>query len=93
MTGPSRFEISDEQLVRNARGIALCREVIAPFLASRACPEPERPLTPSEEIHQRALERALAERRNQRIRGVESAGEILDRLPLRAAPVLTGAAA
>jgi hypothetical protein len=93
VTQPSRFEISEQQIEVNRAGIALCREAIAPVLAARIRPEPSKPLTKSEEIHQRALERAMRERRNQRIRGIESAGEIFERLPIRAAPVLTGAAA
>ena len=84
MNGPSRFEISDEQVRRNAHGIAACRAVIDPVLARRDRPEPEKPLTPSEEIHQRALERATAEKRARRIPGLESIGSVLDRaLPPR----------
>lgn len=84
MNGPSRFEISDEQVKRNAHGIAACRAVIDPILARRDRPEPEKPLTPSEEIHQRALERATAEKRARRIPGLESIGSVLDRaLPPR----------
>lgn len=84
MTGPSRFEISDEQVKRNAHGIAACRAVLDPILARRSQPEPEKPLTPSEEIHQRALERAIAEKRARRITGLESIGAVLAReMPVR----------
>lgn len=86
MNGPSRFEISDEQIKRNAHGIAACRAVLDPILARREQPQPEKPLTPSEEIHQRALERATAEKRARRIPGFESIGSVLDRaLPQRRA--------
>ena len=84
MNGPSRFEISDEQVKRNAHGIAACRAVLDPILARRDRPEPEKPLTPSEEIHQRALERATAEKRAKRIPGLEPIGSVLHRaLPPR----------
>ncbi len=84
MNSPSRFEITDEQRAINAEGIALCRETIAPMLAARAKPEPEKPLTETEKIHQRALERAITERRNQRLIGLEPVGAVLGRVPLQA---------
>ncbi|GAA2566173.1 hypothetical protein GCM10010435_44180 [Winogradskya consettensis] len=83
MNGPSRFEIKPDQIACNARGVAQCRDAIAPYLASRINPEPERPLTPSEEIHRLALKRAIGERRNQRLIGLEQASDIFDRLPIK----------
>lgn len=48
-----------QRVERARRGAALCRAAIP----ARAEPEPDRPLTPSEQIHARALERARTERR------------------------------
>lgn len=77
MNGPSRFEITDEQRDRNARGLAACRERVATVLARRVQPEPEKPLTPSEEIHQRALERAIGEKRSRRVAELQAVGAVL----------------
>ncbi len=55
--------LTDEQRAINAEGIALCRAAIEPYLVGREAPEPAAP-THVEEIHQRALERAIGERRN-----------------------------
>jgi hypothetical protein len=60
--------LTDEQCAINAAGTARCRKVVTAALAARVQPEAEpRPLTRSEAIQQRALERAIAERRNNRI--------------------------
>jgi hypothetical protein len=61
--------LSDEQRAVNAIGVARCREVVTTALAGRVAPEeePQLPPTPSELIHQRALERAITERRNTRL--------------------------
>ena len=80
MNGPSRFEVTPEQLERNARGLAACREALAPGLARRVQPEQDVPLTPSEEIRQRALERAAAERRERRLAPPEPIATVIDRL-------------
>lgn len=57
-------QLTDEQRAINAAGIATCRAAIAGVTTVKHVDEPERPLTPSELIHQRALERAQGERRN-----------------------------
>ena len=80
MNGPSRFEVTAEQVERNARGLAACREALAPALARRDQPEQDVPLTPSEEIRQLALERATAERRERRLAGPEPVATVLERL-------------
>ena len=80
MNGPSRFEVTDDQRERNARGLAACRQALAPALARRVQPEPDVELTPSEEIHQRALERAEVERRERRLAPPEPVSAVLDRL-------------
>jgi len=84
-TPASRFEPNPEQVERNTRGAAMCREAIAPFLAARVRPEPEKPLTPDEEIHQRALERATTERlarsRHERLRQVGARESAAGRVP------------
>jgi hypothetical protein len=79
MNTPSRFEVTAEQVARNARGIAACRAVLEPILARRAQPDGPGPLTPSEEIHQRALARALADRRARRLDDLEGVGVVLAR--------------
>ncbi len=56
--------LTDEQRAINAEGIALCRAAIEPYLVGRETPEPAAPPTHAEEIHQRAVERAIGERRN-----------------------------
>ncbi len=56
--------LTAEQRAINAEGIALCRATIEPYLVARETPEPAAPPTEVEEIHQRALERAIGERRN-----------------------------
>ncbi|WDZ87209.1 hypothetical protein [Micromonospora cathayae] len=88
MNGPSRFEITAEQTERNARGIAACRAVLEPVLARRGRPEPDAPLTPSEEIHQRALERAIGEKRGRRLVDLAAVGVVLATppAPAREAP-------
>lgn len=82
---PSRFEVNPEQVARNAKGVEMCRQAIAPHLASRVRPEPEKPLTKSEEIHQRALERAAIERtervRRERLRRLGARDEAAGRVP------------
>lgn len=61
-------ELTDEQRAINVAGIARCRGIVDAIVADRALPEdePQRPLTESEVIHQRAVERAISERRNSR---------------------------
>lgn len=54
----SRFTTSPEQVERNRRGAALCREQIAPKQRDEPAPRDE-----SERIHQVARERARGERR------------------------------
>lgn len=74
-----------EQAARNARGAAMCRAAIAPALANRVRPESEKPLTKSEEIHQRALDRALIERtertRRERLQRLGARDEPAGRVP------------
>lgn len=88
MNTPSRFETTPEQAARNACGIAACRAVLEPILARRAQPDTPTPLTPSEEIHQRAKARAVAEKRSRRIEDLDAIGVVLARdvrLPARSA--------
>jgi hypothetical protein len=82
----SRFRNNPEQAARNARGVEMCRAAIAPHSGSdRVRPEPETPLTKSEEIHLRALERAAAERvertRHDRLRKLGARDEAAGRVP------------
>lgn len=59
-----------------SRGAARCREVVNAIVAARAAraatqlrDRAEGPITRSEAIHQRALKRAIGERRDQRVVG------------------------
>lgn len=81
MNSPSRFEMTAEQIERNARGIAACRAALEPVLARSDRPEPDAPLSPSDEIRLRALERARAERKT--VRGVASVGDVLAQITRR----------
>lgn len=68
--------ISDEQRAVNEAGAARCREVVNAIVARRtaARPTPEpKTMTRADEIHQRALERAIGERRNTRLAFVRGA--------------------
>lgn len=54
--------LDDEQRERNARGVAACRAVVDEVLARRAQPEPEKPLTRSDELLAAAREQAALDR-------------------------------
>lgn len=69
--------LTPAQRATNDAGAALCREVVNAIVAARAharpADEPAVPLTESELIHQRAVERAIGERRNDRLAFVRGA--------------------
>ncbi|WP_018908771.1 hypothetical protein [Salinispora arenicola] len=78
---PSRYEDDTTRDARAARGAELCRQAIAAALGGTADEEPPAPLTPSDEIRQRALDRARAERKTTgQVPGMSSAGDVLNQI-------------
>lgn len=80
---PSRYETDTTRDARAARGAELCRQAIAAALGKTADEEPPPPLTPSDEIRQRALDRAHAERKTVRAPGLSSVGDVLNQIVRR----------
>lgn len=60
--------LNDEQLARNERGIAACRAVVDQALARRDQPEPEKPLSRSDELLAAARRQAALARQKPAIR-------------------------
>lgn len=81
---PSRFEDDETRDQRVASGAEMCRQALAAALGPKPSDEPEEPLTPSDEIRQRALERARAERKDARSStGMSSVGDVLAQITRR----------
>lgn len=80
---PSRFEDDTTRDRRVASGAEKVREALAAALQPKPLEEPEE-LSPSDEIRQRALERARAERKDAgRVPGVSSVGDVLAQITRR----------
>ncbi|MEV1331153.1 hypothetical protein AB0J20_16425 [Micromonospora costi] len=80
---PSRFEDDHTRDQRVASGAEMCRQALADALKPKD-EEPEEPLSPSDEIRQKALERARAEKKETgRIPGVSSVGDVLAQITRR----------
>ncbi|WP_018214748.1 hypothetical protein [Salinispora vitiensis] len=79
---PSRYEDDATRDARAARGAELCRQAIA-AANTPTDEEPPQPLTPSDEIRQRALDRAHAERKTGRVPGLSSVGDVLNQIVRR----------
>lgn len=80
---PSRFEDDHTRDERVNRGAEMCREALAAALQPKPEEEPEQ-LSPSDEIRQKALERARAERKDAgRVPGVSSVGDVLAQIVRR----------
>lgn len=79
---PSRYEADTTRDARAARGAELCRQAIAAAITP-ADNEPPPPLTPSDDIRQRALDRAHAERKTGREPGLSSVGDVLNQIVRR----------
>lgn len=81
---PSRFEDDATRDSRLASGAERCRQALAAALKAEAEEQPAEPLTPSDEIRQRALERARADRKDSRtVPGVSSVGDVLAQITRR----------
>jgi hypothetical protein len=81
---PSRFEDDDTRDQRVASGAEMCRQALAAALKPAVEEEPAEPLSPSDEIRQKALERARAERKESgRVPGVSSVGDVLAQITRR----------
>ena len=64
---PSRFEPDDVRAMRVKEGVAQCRDVLGPILARlKAGTEQPAGLSPADQIRERAIQRARAERKGQR---------------------------
>lgn len=80
---PSRFEDDASRDERTSRGAQMVREALAAALSPKVDEEPEE-LSPSDEIRQRALERARAERREPGPpSGVSAVGDVLAQIMRR----------
>lgn len=80
---PSRFEDDDTRDQRLSGGAELCRQALAAALKPKD-EEPAEPLSPSDEIRQKALDRARAERKDSRAStGMSSVGDVLAQITRR----------
>lgn len=79
---PSRYETDTTRDARAARGAELCRQAIA-AATTPADNEPPAPLSPSDEIRQRALDQARAQRKARPVPGMSSVGDVLHQIVRR----------